>query len=79
MEIAITLAFLRCRFKVGATVCPVCGKELPTPCPKCGSLLFDRNVKFCPECGESLVKKCANCGVKIEGNPKFCPECGKKI
>lgn len=76
--------YLPCTFcgadmKPEATNCHVCGKEVPSPCPKCGKLIPNKNAKFCPECGESLVKKCASCGVKIEGNPKFCPECGKKI
>lgn len=65
--------------KPDATSCHDCGKEKPAPCPKCGAMLSDKNVKFCPECGESLIKKCSNCGVKVEGNPKFCPECGKKM
>ena len=62
----------------GATVCDVCGKELPVPCPKCGVVLEEK-VKFCPQCGESLIKKCENCGAAIDGNPKFCPECGNKF
>lgn len=63
----------------GATSCKACGSALPSPCPACGTLLKDKNVKFCPECGQSLVKKCSGCGVQIDGSPKFCPECGNKI
>lgn len=65
--------------KEGAAACHICGKKVPSPCPGCGTLLSDINVKFCPECGQSLVKKCSGCGVAIEGNPKFCPECGNKL
>ncbi len=72
-------SFCGADLKEGATTCNVCGKELPSPCPKCGFLLSNKNVKFCPECGESLVKKCSDCGTKIDGSPKFCPECGNKL
>lgn len=72
-------AFCGADLKTGATACHICGKELPSPCPKCGAIHPEKNLKFCPECGESLVKKCSGCGVKIEGNPKFCPECGIKL
>lgn len=63
----------------GASVCTVCGKEVPKPCNKCGTKIENSNTKFCPECGESLIKKCSGCGVTIQGSPKFCPECGNKL
>lgn len=63
----------------GTKVCSQCGKDVPKPCPKCGSLTQSKNAKFCSECGNSLVKKCDSCGFIIEGNPKFCPECGKSL
>lgn len=65
--------------KKGETVCSVCGKSAPNPCPKCGHPIANEKTKFCPECGESLTKKCAKCGVSYQGNPKFCPECGSKL
>ena len=64
---------------IGATKCEVCGKSVPKPCPKCGTLILDKKMKFCPECGESLILKCANCGTNIERSHKFCPECGSKL
>lgn len=62
-----------------AKVCTSCGKEMPSPCPKCGTILTDEKMKFCPQCGESLIQKCSSCGISITGNPKFCPECGNQI
>lgn len=75
----VPCAFCGADIKPGSAVCLVCGKELPSPCPKCGVLLADKTIKFCPECGESLVKKCANCGTDMKSAVKFCPECGNKI
>lgn len=62
----------------GASVCPVCGNEVPKPCPGCGKLL-PVGSKFCPECGYALVKKCSNCGKILDNNANFCPECGMAV
>ncbi|MCI8348732.1 MAG: SPFH domain-containing protein [Firmicutes bacterium] len=63
----------------GVEICPECGYEKPKPCPHCGTLLPDSNVKFCPECGQSLMKVCPKCNANIVGDSKFCPECGEKL
>jgi membrane protease subunit (stomatin/prohibitin family) len=65
--------------KKGATVCTVCGFNLPGPCPSCGAAIKDEKAKFCPECGATLIKKCPSCNAEIKNNPKFCPECGGKL
>ena len=65
--------------KTGATVCPMCSKVQPKPCPKCGAPINDEGARFCPKCGETLARKCDGCGAQIDDESKFCPECGKKL
>ena len=62
-----------------AKVCPACGKQIPSSCPKCGTLLINPDAKYCPNCGESLVKKCPSCGAVVDDVAKFCPNCGNKL
>ncbi len=63
----------------GAVKCDSCGYKLPLPCPSCGKMLEDVNIKFCPECGVSLVQKCKKCNAVLNGDSKFCPECGENL
>ena len=62
-----------------ATVCPQCGKTLPTPCPHCGAPIEDGNAKFCPQCGKSLSRTCPKCNTPIQEGTKFCPQCGTNL
>ena len=59
-------------------------------CPKCGTILADRE-RFCPNCGNSRavnpasaapvtpVLRCAACGATLGKSSAFCPNCGASV
>ena len=65
--------------KQSESVCSVCGKPAPKPCPKCNSLTNNGLAKFCPQCGQAFTAKCPGCSCEVTIGTKFCPDCGAKL
>ena len=70
---------------------PVKASPSTWTCPKCGTILADRE-RFCPNCGNSravtpapnpgpapAVQRCASCGATLEKGASFCPNCGSPV
>lgn len=75
----------------GGGYAPVPPRVSTWTCPKCGTILADRE-RFCPNCGNSravtpapnpgpapAVQRCASCGATLEKGASFCPNCGSPV